>query len=123
MPMMPHSTSRSSWPTETVTPDPTVPLGTPGARLEHAPDVNTPPPRAVLSAEALEAYMEAAAVTLGLPIDPAFRPGVLRYLDIAATMARQLDAIPLSERDEPASRFEPVAAAPRPARRDPTGAA
>ena len=57
----------------------------------------------------IEAHVDAVAATLGLPLDPAHRPGVLRYFALAAQMAALLDAQPLGIADEPAAAFVPVA--------------
>ena len=56
----------------------------------------------------IEAYADAAAAALALPLDPAHRPGVLRYLALAAGMADVLDAVPLAVADEPAGAFVPI---------------
>jgi hypothetical protein len=45
------------------------------------------------------AYVDAAAVVLGLPIGP-YRDGVLRYFALAAEMNARLDAFPLGVHDE-----------------------
>lgn len=44
-----------------------------------------------------DAYIDAAAALLGLPIDPAHRPGVSMFLGMAADMAAILDEAPLDE--------------------------
>lgn len=56
----------------------------------------------------LEAYVDAAAAAIDLPIDPHHRPGVLRYFALAAGLAEQVMALPLGVEDDPAERFEPV---------------
>lgn len=56
----------------------------------------------------LEAYVDATAVAIGLPIDPLHRPGVLRYFALAAGLAEQVMSLPLAVEDDPAERFEPV---------------
>ncbi len=58
---------------------------------------------------AYEAYVDATAATIGLPIDPAHRPGVLRYFALAASMAEQVMSVPLGIADEPAEHFVPIA--------------
>jgi hypothetical protein len=56
----------------------------------------------------IEAYVDATAAALALPIAPEHRPGVLRYFALAAGFAAQLDAIALTAQDEPALSFVPV---------------
>ena len=56
----------------------------------------------------IEAYVDASAAALGLKLRPDHRPGVLRYFALAAEFAALVDAVPLSERDEPALSFAPV---------------
>lgn len=46
------------------------------------------------------AHAAAAAATVGLPIDPAHMPGVVRFLMLAADMAAILDAAPLHPDDD-----------------------
>jgi len=125
MPMMPQNSLPSTWPATPATPDPAETLSHADASgADDAPQINAAPPRGKgLSAAALDAFMNAASVALDLPLDPAYRPGVLRYLGLAAAMAQQLDAIPLSERVEPAVRFEPVCPPTRVPHVDTAGAA
>ena len=54
------------------------------------------------------AYVDAAAVALGLHLTVAQRPGVLRYFALAAGMAEQVMAVPLTPADESGSVFVPV---------------
>jgi len=62
----------------------------------------------------VEAYVDAASGALGLRLRPDHRPGVLRFFALAAEFAALVDGVPLSERDEPATSFVPVAlVAPR----------
>ena len=61
-----------------------------------------------MSPEPLEAYVDATATLLQLPIAPEHRPGVLRYFALAASMAELVDAHPLAHADEPAPVFVPV---------------
>jgi hypothetical protein len=61
-----------------------------------------------MSPQQIEAHVDAVAATLGLPLDAAHRPGVLRYFALAARMAALLDAQPLGTADEPANVFVPV---------------
>ena len=56
----------------------------------------------------IEAYVDASAAMLGLKLRPDHRPGVLRYFALAAEFAALVEAVPLSERDEPALSFAPV---------------
>ena len=55
-----------------------------------------------------EAYVDAAAALLGLPLAPAHRPGVLQFFALAAAMAEVLEAVPLAPHDDSPLRFEPV---------------
>jgi hypothetical protein len=59
--------------------------------------------------EAWGAYLDASAAALELPIAADHRPGVLRFLALAAGFAAQLDAVPLAPHDEPAVNFLPPA--------------
>jgi hypothetical protein len=61
-----------------------------------------------LSPEQIAAAVDAQAAVLGLPIDPAHRPGVLGYYALAASMAEQVFAVPLGLQDDPAPVFVPV---------------
>lgn len=54
------------------------------------------------------AYVDAAAAVLGLKIAAEYRPAVLRYFGLAATMAEQVMALPLEPADESGSVFVPV---------------
>ena len=56
----------------------------------------------------MEAYVDAAAALLALPIAAAHRPGVVRYFALAAAMAELVEALPLALDDEPAAVFVPV---------------
>ncbi|HWH85022.1 MAG TPA: AtzG-like protein [Burkholderiaceae bacterium] len=59
----------------------------------------------------IEAYVDAAAAALALPLNPAHRPGVLSYFALAAEMAALVGAHPLAPGDEPAEAFVPIAPA------------
>ncbi len=62
----------------------------------------------------LQAYMDSTAAMLGLPLAPEHRPGVLRYLQLVATLAPRVNDFALrtlTPADEPANHFTPVAAA------------
>ena len=52
-----------------------------------------------------EAYVDAAAALIGLPIDPAHRPGVVLNLERIAQMAALVMAFPLPDEIEPAPVF------------------
>ncbi|CAN5341242.1 hypothetical protein BH11PSE9_BH11PSE9_31060 [soil metagenome] len=56
----------------------------------------------------IEAYVDAAAAALQLPLAPEHRPGVLQYFALAASLADVLMAYPLGRDDEPAEVFAPV---------------
>jgi hypothetical protein len=56
----------------------------------------------------LEAWADAAAAAVALPIAAGHRPGVLRYLGLAAGMAELVMAVPLGIDDEPAFVFAPI---------------
>lgn len=56
----------------------------------------------------IEAYVDAAAAALNLPLAPQNRPGVLHYFALAAEMAAQVEGLPLSVHDEPAEAFTPI---------------
>jgi len=55
-----------------------------------------------------EAYVDAAAAALDLPLRPDHRPGVLRFFALAADMAAVVDAVPLEPHAESAVSFVPV---------------
>jgi hypothetical protein len=59
----------------------------------------------------IEAYVDAAAAALQLPLSPAHRPGVLSYFALAAGMAELVGAHPLAITDDPAEAFVPIAPA------------
>jgi hypothetical protein len=54
-----------------------------------------------------EAYVDAAAVLIGLPIDPAHRPGVVVNLERIAQMAALVMGFALPDETEPAPVFRP----------------
>jgi hypothetical protein len=56
----------------------------------------------------IEAYVDAAAAALKLPLSPPHRPGVLHYFALAASMAELIAAHPLAIEDEPAEAFVPI---------------
>jgi len=59
--------------------------------------------------ERIEAYVDAAAAALELPLAPAHRPGVLSYFALAAELAELLAAAPLDVGDEAAPVFMAIA--------------
>jgi len=63
----------------------------------------------MMSPALIEAYVDAAAAALDLPLAPEHRPGVLRYFALAAEMAALVHGLPLSVHDEPAEAFVPIA--------------
>ena len=56
----------------------------------------------------IEAYVDAAAAALELPIAAAHRPGVLAYFALAAQLAEIVMAARLDRADEPAPAFVPI---------------
>ena len=44
-----------------------------------------------------EAYLDAVAPAVGLPVDPGWRRGVVRFLGLAAEMAATLEAVELAD--------------------------
>ncbi|MEN9313690.1 MAG: hypothetical protein RIS35_83 [Pseudomonadota bacterium] len=58
--------------------------------------------------EPLEAYVDAVATAIGLPVEEAHRPGVVAYLKLAAGLAQRVMEFPLATHDEPAAIFRPV---------------
>ena len=58
--------------------------------------------------ERIEAYVDAAAAALDLPLAPAHRPGVIAYFALAAGLADAVMAAPLGVGDEPAPVFTPI---------------
>ena len=54
-----------------------------------------------------EAYVDAAAALIGLPLDPAHRPGVVLNLERIAAMAALVMEFPLPEETEPAPVYTP----------------
>jgi hypothetical protein len=61
-----------------------------------------------MTPEQIEAFVDASAAALALDLQPAHRPGVLRFVAIAADMAAVLDAVPLDRAVEPAVVFMPA---------------
>jgi 1-carboxybiuret hydrolase subunit AtzG-like len=56
-------------------------------------------------AEPLDAYIDAVASALGLPIEESWRPAVRANLAVTLKMARIVDEFPLPDEIEPASVF------------------
>jgi len=54
-----------------------------------------------------EAHVEAMAAAVGLVIDAAHRPGVIRYVQFLAGMYGRLTDFPMPEALEPAPQFKP----------------
>jgi hypothetical protein len=54
-----------------------------------------------------EAYVDAAAKLIGLPLDPAHRPGVVLNLERIAQMAALVMEFPLPEETDPAPVYQP----------------
>jgi hypothetical protein len=54
------------------------------------------------------AYVDAAAALLGLKVAAEYRPAVLRYFGLAASMAEQVMTLPLDATDESGACFVPV---------------
>ena len=44
-----------------------------------------------------EAYLDAVAPAVGLPVDPDWRGGIVRFLGLAAEMAATLEAVELAD--------------------------
>ena len=61
-----------------------------------------------MTPEQIEAYVDAAAAALQLPLSTEYRPGVLHYFALAARMADEGAAQPLGIADDPAEAFLPV---------------
>ena len=58
--------------------------------------------------ERIEAYVDAAAAALDLPLAAGHRPGVLAYFALAADLAETVAGVVLDERDETAPAFTPI---------------
>ena len=55
----------------------------------------------------IEAYVDAAAKVIDLPIDPEHRPGILTYFKIVAGLAEQVNDFPLTPEIEPSPVYRP----------------
>jgi hypothetical protein len=58
--------------------------------------------------ESVEAYVDAMAAAIGLPIAPEHRPGVVRYVAMVAALAPSLMETELLPSDESGNVFQPV---------------
>jgi hypothetical protein len=63
-----------------------------------------------MTPQQIEAYVDAAAAALGLPLAAEHRPGVLHYFGLAASLADLVNGLALTAADEPAGAFAPIAA-------------
>ena len=61
-----------------------------------------------MTPEQIEAYVDAAAAALDLPLSAAHRPGVLQFFALAGGFADVVQAVPLAPHDDPALSFVPV---------------
>lgn len=61
-----------------------------------------------MTPEQTEAYVDAAAVALNLPLRPEDRPGVMRFFALAAEFGAVIDAVPLDAHAESAVVFRPI---------------
>ena len=57
-------------------------------------------------ADALDAYIDAAAQALGVPIEPAWKPSVRANLALTLRLAGLVSEFPLPDEAEPAPVFE-----------------
>lgn len=69
-----------------------------------------------MTPEQIEAFVDASAAALQLPLSPQHRPGVLHYFALAAGMAELVNGLPLTLADDPAEVFTPISPAGRAAR-------
>ena len=58
------------------------------------------------SAPNLDALIEASAAALGLPLDPAWKPGIRANLEVTLKLANVVAAFDLLDEAEPAPVFE-----------------
>ncbi len=70
----------------------------------------------VLTPAQIEAYVDATAAALDLPLAPEHRPGVLQFFALAAGMAALTEAVDLAPHDESAVHFSPIEPMPGSAR-------
>ena len=57
------------------------------------------------SSDPLDAYIDAVAKALALPIEESWRPAVRANLEVSLRLARLVDEFPLPDETEPASVF------------------
>ncbi len=57
--------------------------------------------------DATDAFIEAAAAALGLPLSPEFRPGVRQNWETVTRMAKLVLEADMDEREEPAPVYRP----------------
>jgi hypothetical protein len=58
-----------------------------------------------MAAEPLDDYIDAVAMALSLPIDPAWKPAVRANLEVSLRLAGLVDQFPLPDEAEPAGVF------------------
>jgi len=58
-----------------------------------------------MAADPLDDYIDAVAMVLNLPIEPAWRPAVKANLQVSLRLGRLVDEFPLPDEAEPASVF------------------
>jgi len=58
-----------------------------------------------MAADPLDDYIDAVAMVLNLPIEPAWRPSVKANLQVSLRLGRLVDEFPLPDEAEPASVF------------------
>ncbi len=57
--------------------------------------------------DSTDAFIEAAAAALGLPLEPEYRPGVRQNWDTVTRMAKLVLEAGMDEREEPAPVYRP----------------
>jgi len=60
----------------------------------------------VTSASSLDAFIDASAAALGLPLDPAWKPGIRANLEVTLKLANVVAAFDLPDEIEPAPVFK-----------------
>lgn len=58
-----------------------------------------------MAADPLDDYIDAVAMVLNLPIEPAWKPAVKANLQVSLRLGRLVDEFPLPDEAEPASVF------------------
>jgi hypothetical protein len=61
--------------------------------------------RSVMATDSLDAYIDAVAKALRLPLEEAWKPAVRANLDVSLRLARLVDEFALPDETEPASVF------------------